>query len=262
MSHDFVFVGCDTDGLAFKKKDEKPFSPEEIEALVSEVNASMDQYIKFANEGMVKRQINIRTKNYILWDPENPKPKKRLIIKGSGLKATTKEKALQRFISELIDLLLKDKKDQIFSLYFKYANDIVNLTDISDWCVKKTVTKSVLRPERTNEQRVNDALDLNEVNEGDKVYMFNETSEELCLRENFKGVYCVETLLKKLYNTLAVFDTILDIDLFPNFSLVRNREMLGLEPKKKTRLKVVTPPLETKLTRKQDPLPENFWNVK
>lgn len=256
-NYNFKLVAGDTDGIAFKKADEKPFTPEERAQILNELNSRMDELIRWEDDGFFKRQIVVKAKNYILQDEAG-----KVKIKGSGLKATTKEKALQRFISELIDLLLKDKKDQIFSLYFKYANDIVNLTAISDWCVKKTVTKSVLRPERTNEQRVNDALDLNEVNEGDKVYMFNETSEELCLRENFKGVYCVETLLKKLYNTLAVFDTIIDIDLFPNFSLVRNREMLGLEPKKKTRLKVVTPPLETKLTRKQDPLPENFWNVK
>jgi hypothetical protein len=110
----------------------------------------------------------------------------------------------------------------------------VNLKDITDWCSKKTVTKKVLHGERTNETRVLDAIGNKHVQEGDKIYVFFKTPEELCLRENFDGTFDRDILLGKLYDTLSVFDTIIQMDLFPNYALKRNIEMVaGPQPKRK-----------------------------
>lgn len=254
----FELVAGDTDGLAFKKSDGKTFSPEERQAIVGALNSKMDELIRWEDDGVVKRQLVIKTKNYVLQDESG-----KIKIKGSALKATTKEKALQRFIQEVIDLLLKDRKDQLFSLYFKYANEVLDLKDISEWCVKKTVTKSVMNPERTNEQRVLDALEDSEYSEGDKVYMFNKTATELCLRDDFDGTYCVDTLLKKLYGTLAIFETVIDIELFPNFCLVRNREMLGLETKRKPKVGKEKPVLGTPEPLQTRPaFPDGFFQLR
>lgn len=236
-THNFVTVGGDTDGLAFKKRDEKPFTPEEQEALVNELNALMPELIRWENDGQVKRQIVVKTKNYVLQDEKG-----NVKIKGSALKATTKEKALQRFLREVIDLLLKDRKDQIFPLYFKYAQEICALKDITDWCSKKTVTKAVLEAGRTNEKRILDAIGDREVQEGDKIYVFFRTPEELCLRENFDGTYCRDTLLEKLYSTIEIFALVLDTDLFPNFALKRNRALLNIEEPKPVKSAKVFPP--------------------
>lgn len=260
--HNFKLVAGDTDGLAFKKIDEKPFTREERTNLVAELNSIMDTLIKWEDDGQFKKQVVIKIKNYILQD-ESGKVK----IKGSALKATTKEKALQRFLKEIIDLLLKDRKDHIFSLYYKYAQEVLSLTDISDWCSKKTVTKAVLNPERTNEQRVADALEDSEATEGDKVYMFFKTPTELCLRENFDGTYDVDTLLDKLYSTLAIFETVLDVDLFPNFTLKRNRELLVKVRQGQPSLNLPSiqhadiTPVKTTITV-SNPFPDGFWNVR
>lgn len=237
--HNFIVVGADTDGIAFKKPDEKPFTPEERNCLIEELNSYMDELIRWEDDGVMLKQLVIKTKNYVLQD-ENGKIK----TKGSALKATTKEKALKRFIDEVVKILLSDKKDRIYSLYMKYAKEILALTDMTDWCVKKTVTKAVLGAARTNESRVLDALDQSEINEGDKVYLFNKTKTELCQLENFDGGYCIDTLLKKLYGTLSIFETVIDIDLFPNFSLQCNRDLLGLEKSQKK----TTIPTDRKMT--------------
>lgn len=234
----FVVVAADTDGIAFKKADERPFTPEDRAEILSVINGQMDELIRFEDDGCVKRQLVVKTKNYILQGEDGT-----IKIKGSALKATTKEKAFKRFIDKVVDLLLKDRKDQIFPLYFEEAKALLSITDISDYCAKKTVTKSVLNPERTNEQRVLDAIDEETVSEGDKVYVFNKTATELCLREDFDGTYCADTLLKKLYGTLAIFETVLDIDMIPNFTLQRNRELLGLETKRKPKTGMVQPSL-------------------
>lgn len=235
-THDFIIVGADTDGLAFKKKDQKPFTPEERASLIAELNSQMDNMIRWEDDGVMKRQIVVKAKNYVLID-ENGKQK----IKGSALKATTKEKALQRFIGEVIEMMVKDRMDQIYSIYMKYAREIVAIKDITDWCSKKTVTKAVLNSDRTNETRVLDAIGDTPVQEGDKVYVFFKTPEELCLRENFDGTYDRDILLGKLYDSLCVFETVIQVDLFPNFALKRNIEMLiGPQPKQSRKQKNAT----------------------
>lgn len=246
QSRDFLVIGADTDSIIIKKKDEKQFDEEERQKLLDEINTLTGEFIEWADDDYFKRILVLKTKNYVLDDGQKVK------IKGSALKATTKEKALQRFLKEIIDLLLKDRKDHIFSLYYKYAQEVLALHDISEWCSKKTVTKAVLNPERTNERRVADALEDSEATEGDKVYMFYKTPTELCLREKFDGTYDVDTLLDKLYSTLTIFETVLHIDLYPNFTLQRNRELLGLQTKKK---QVTTTP-------KQSHFPEGFWNTR
>lgn len=217
----FVIVGGDTDGLAFKKPNQKPFTPEERAEILKSLNEEMDELIKWEDDGVFKRQIIIKTKNYILQDEKN-----KVTIKGSALKATNKEPALKEFIDSIVGLLLKDRKDQILFLYMQYAKEIKDVKDISRWCVKKTVTKSVLNGTRTNETRVLEALNQDEITEGDKVYLFFEEKKKLTLRENFKGVYERDLLLAKLYNTLKVFKTIIDIEMFPNFKLRKNKGLL------------------------------------
>jgi hypothetical protein len=227
-TYNFKMVNADTDGVSFKKADQKPFTDEERVTLLAELNSQMDKMIHWEEDGMVKKLIVVKSKNYVVIDEKGKRK-----VKGSALKATTKEKALQNFISEVIDLMVKDRMDQIYSLYMKYAREIVDLKNITDWCSKKTVTKAVLTSDRTNETRVLDAIGETPVQEGDKVYVFFKTPEELCLRENFDGTYCRDTLLGKLYDSLCVFETVIQTDLFPNFSLKRNIEMLvGPQPKK------------------------------
>lgn len=218
---DFEIVAGDTDGLAFKKKDQKPFTDEERADILAALNSKMDKLIRWEDDGVMKRQIVVKTKNYILVDQNN-----KVKIKGSALKATTKEKALQKFIRDVIELLIKDRLDQLFFLYLSYVRQIVNLKDISDWCSKKTVTKAVLTSERTNEVRVRKALEGTTVQEGDKIYTFFKTPEELCLRENFDGTYDTDALLSKLKDSLGIFSTIIQPDLFPDFSLKRNRSYI------------------------------------
>lgn len=214
-------VAGDTDGLAIKKPNESKFNQQECDEIINFINSRMDPLIRWEHDGVVKCQIVTAAKNYVLQDEKG-----KIKIKGSSLKATTKEKALQRFIKEVIDLLLAGRKDHIYSIYFDYAKKIMNVTDINDWCMKKTVTKSVLEPSRKQEQNVLDALKGTEFNEGDKVYLFNRTETELCLRDRFDGVYCKETLLGKLYDTLSIFDTVIDIEMIPNLTLKRNAKLI------------------------------------
>lgn len=213
----FKIVNADTDSISFTigKRIEKP------DELLTDLNSLYPDRIRWEDDGYYKTVVVVKAKNYVLEDEDG-----KVTIKGSGLKGTMKEKALQRFMRELIEQLLKGRKDRIYPLYSRYVSEIDSLSAIDDWCFKKTVTKSVLEPGRTNEERVKDALEMDEVSEGDKVFLFFKTPEELCLRENFDGTYDKDKLFRKLYDTLCVFETLIDVDLFPNYSLKRNKELL------------------------------------
>jgi DNA polymerase I len=212
----FKIVNADTDSISFTTG-----KASTIDDFLPGLNALFPERIRWEDDGYYKTVIVAKAKNYVMEDEDG-----RVTIKGSGLKGTMKERALQEFMREVIGLLLKGRKDRIMYLYQSYVNKINTLAIIDDWCFKKTVTKSVLEPERTNEDRVKDALDLENVSEGDKVYLFFKTAEQLCLREAFDGVYDKDKLFKKLHDTLCVFETLIDVDLFPNFALKRNKELL------------------------------------
>lgn len=219
--HNFELVGGDTDGLAFKKPDQSPFTKEERLSLLADLNTEMDGLIHWEDDGLFPIQMVIRTKNYILVD-ESGKRK----TKGSALKASTKEKALKLFVQEMIDLLLNDKQDEIYSTYLRYAKETLSLTDISQWCSKHTVTKAVLKGKGTAQVRLREALKGKPVQEGDKFYVFFETPEKRCLLENFTGVYDSSILLGKLYDTLCIFETVFDVKSIPNLTLKKNSKIL------------------------------------
>jgi len=182
------------------------------------LNALYSDHIHWKNEGCFEKVLVVKAKNYVLYDGEN------YTIKGSGLKGTMKEKALQKFMKDVIVTLISGQGGLIPHLYDRYAIRIKGITDITDWCSKKTVTDKVLNPKRTNEARILDAIGTKPVREGDKIFVFFKEKEELCLAENFTGEYHVPTLHSKLFKTIKIFEPVLKDMEFKNYSLKRHRE--------------------------------------
>lgn len=216
----FQIVNADTDSFSYSVG--KALPKDEFLKHIFQLNMGYQGKIRWEDDGQYKTVVIVKAKNYVLDDG------KKVTIKGSSLKATMKEPALRQFINETIQHLLKNRKDQIYDTYMDYVNWIRNIdvNDIDQWCSKKTITKAVLNPERTNEQRVKDAIGKTPVEEGDKIHVFFESSDRLALVENFSGMYCSKTLYNKLYKTLDIFSTLLDIDMVPNYSLKRNETRL------------------------------------
>ena len=228
MNHDFKIANCDTDSIMFCKSDMTPFSEEEQQNLIDEINGLLPDKIKFAHDGYFLDVLICKAKNYALNDG------KKLKIKGSALVASQKEKALKKFIDEVINLLLKDQGDSVLPLYNEYVKLIFNIEDISQWCSKKSITKKVLNPERTNEQKVFNAIEGSEYKEGDKIYVYYTPDGALKLQENYIKDHDPQVFLKKLFKTIEIFKNVLNISPFLNYSLVKNmniaREIAGLAP--------------------------------
>lgn len=220
LKHNFHLAGCDTDSILICKPDGAPFSEEERASLRNELNSHFPPTITWEDDGYFDSAVVVRSKNYVLKTPEG-----KMKIKGSGLVASQKEVALKEFINKLIDLMLTTETGYV-ELYTIYAKEIKNVQDIKRWCTRKTITEKVLFPQRTNEQKVLDAIKGKDYVEGDRAYFFYRPDESLCLVEDYAGVYDVTALLKKLHDTVKIFSTVLDIKQFPNYALKRNKDAL------------------------------------
>ena len=226
MGYNFILGPVDTDSISICKPDMSPFSTEEQQALIDEINAMMPKQIQYAHDGYFKRCVAIRAKNYILYDG------KKIKVKGSGLKGSVKSEALKEFTNRVIENLAKiENKEEMYeslqSIYMKYVHEIMNVTDISRFAARKTITNKVFESERLNETKVVDALIGSSYVEGDRIRVFYLSNDNLCLVENFTGDYNKPRLLKNLFDTISIFDTVLPVkELFTNYALIKNFKKL------------------------------------
>jgi DNA polymerase elongation subunit (family B) len=218
-SKGFIVPNCDTDSISFCKSDFGEISTEERVNLLKELNALFPKKIIWEDDGYFKTAIIIKTKNYILYDGKSIK------TKGSALKATTKEKALQEFIQDLVQGML-DENEALEDIYNKYVKEINKVEDITRWTTRKTITDKVLNGNRENEKKVIRALEGTEYEQGDRVYLYFKSNGELNLPGGFDGDYDKDRLYQKLFDTLKTFSNIIDIDRFPNYKLKKNKELL------------------------------------
>lgn len=220
--NNFEIIACDTDSVFFKKPDGVSFSKEEIEALQNSLNSLYPQSIHWEINGYFPVIVSAAAKNYLIKSEDG-----KIKFKGSAIKATGKEQALREFIQTFIIRLSEDRESEIPELYNQYVKEICSITNISRFVSKKTVTASVLNPERTNERKILDALKGEELQEGDKVMLYFKADRSLCLEKNFNGDYDKKGLLEKLFKSALIFDQIYPVkEKLPNYALKRNQKAL------------------------------------
>lgn len=221
MSHKFDLILCDTDSITFCNPDQSPFTPEEVTNLLVELNSQFPPKIKLDLEDVFKTMVVVKAKNYILKTSDD-----KIKIKGSGLRSPNKEPALRDFINDTIDLLLNDRQAEVGTLYHRYVQEVLSVQDITRWSNKKTLTKAVLNPQRTNEQKVLDAIGNDSYQEGDKIYVYFTPEGTLKQSKDWTGDHCPYRLLEKLYKTAVVFSSVIDKSIFVNYSLKTKRKLL------------------------------------
>jgi len=221
MGHSlFDVIGCDTDSIIFNKPDGAPFSEEERKNLLDELNKQFPDKIHWADDGYYLKVIVLKAKNYILWDG------KKLKTKGSSLKDPKREPALKQFIDEIIQTII-DNKNNFVEIYNKYVTEINDIKDINRWKTKKTISHKVMNPERTTEQKILDAINGSEYNEGDRAYFYYRPDESLSLIDKFDGLYHKDRYFMKLYKTALLFENVINKDIFINYSLKRSKKLMG-----------------------------------
>lgn len=224
--NNFIVPVVDTDSITVCKKDFSPFTEDEIKNLTFSLNKNFDELIIWEYEFNVPSLVTLKAKNYALWDGEKIK------IKGSAFKSSSREIALKELMSEFLDVMLKEQLSEellytkLVGIYHKYILEALNVKDIKRWASKKTITEKVLNPERTNEQKLFDALQGTEYSEGDKKWVYFKTDGSLGIIETYDENYDKIKLIEKIWKTVSIFETILDIKKFPKYHLKRSQKLL------------------------------------
>lgn len=247
ISHDFIIGPTDTDSISFCKSDMAPFSEKEQSQFLDELNSIMDSGITFEDDGYFSRILAVAAKNYCLVEDGSTKIK----MKGSSIKDSKKEPALRVFMDEVIDALLFEK-NTVNEIYLRYVKEAGNITDINRWAIKKSISKKLLEGTRKNETDVLDAIpDLSQVREGDKIFIYRALDGERQVVVKGEPQFYKKTGLPKMepnsylkqvqfynndadkvhyygrcYATLSIFENVLDISTFLDYSKPKNLEKL------------------------------------
>lgn len=258
--YNFKLINADTDSVMIAKPDGSPFSEQEQERLISEINTMFPNHIRWEEDGYFSRCIVIKAKNYIL----KPYGEDKLKFKGSSIRDGKKEPALREMMDKIIYSLIENHtQEDLVNIYTSYIKEALNVTDISRWAQKKSISESVLAcrdyeelsPEklkekgiRKNETTIWDAIKNEEdIQQGNKIYLYpailesrletttlknGKVKEKLhvveCLKltKYWTGDHNPEKLVKRVYDTLCIFETILDMEKFIDYTLKKNQELL------------------------------------
>ena len=146
------------------------------------------------------------------------------------MKGSTKSEALKEFTKKVIETIAyhpNEVEAKLKELYSQYVAEIMNVQNIKRWSARKTLSSTMLESDRTNELRVLEALKGSDYREGDRFYTFFRSDDTQCLAENFDGDYNKPRLLKNLFDTISIFDTVIPVkEWFINYSLKRNYKLL------------------------------------
>jgi DNA polymerase elongation subunit (family B) len=241
----FNISNIDTDGISIYS--EKKLTDDDRKDIVKRINSIYPDTIQFEDDGYYDKFIVLKAKNYIMKTVEG-----KITLKGSSLKASQKEPILKLLQDDIVNCLLNDKLDTLIDIYTDYVKKALTIDDISKWATKKTVTKAVLdcriNPSaRLNERKIYDALIGTNPQEGDKVYLYpavlSQEVEEIIQKNGkvktkvtkvvgLKRVdqwdvdHDVDKLIERIYDTLSIFENIIDMDKFINYNLVKNKGLL------------------------------------
>jgi hypothetical protein len=260
MNHNFLIGPTDTDSISFCKPDMSPFSKEEIDFLIKELNSISPEFMVWENDGLYDTCLVIRAKNYILKEYGTGK----ITIKGSAFKDQKKEQALQQLMKDLVYYILDHgiNHEDLSTIYHKYIEEVkFGVQDIKPWCSKKTITSKILKCAghedmtkeekkelgiRKNETDVWDAVKNIHTQEGNKVYLYpvklpdeietgrvgkngKPLKDKVHARNGLRlaeewtpGDEDKHKLLERIHSTVLILDTILEMSYFNNYSLEDN----------------------------------------
>lgn len=253
-SKGYQLVNVDTDSFSYT--DGLRPTVEEYDKEIADLNSiypSLISWEKDGKTGIFDQIIVVKAKNYVLVEGSKVK------FKGSSLTDQKKEKALIRFLKDILHSILDEKGDEnLISLYEKCVKEAYTFKNIHDWTTKKTVTKSILSPERLNEQKPMNAIYeaikagvIKGVQEGDKIYLYQAIDgtkqqilkgEPVFLKSGLPKLIENNILrfpelwngtdhdklhyVDRVYSTLCILENVLPMDKFIKYHLKGNKALL------------------------------------
>lgn len=260
----FIISNVDTDAISFCKSDMSEINEQEQDFLLDELNSLYPENIKFEHDGYFPSFVVVKAKNYIMLD-ENGKIKiKGSSMKSLKTESILKQ-MIGEIVTALIEHKLDDISE-IYKKYVRMAKSPTDILIWSKKATitkpilncKGYVEQDILDKKlRRNETEIYDAITHIHVQEGDRVQLYpailsEETIQTPILRKNRKtdemehkgfkektvikyGLKLVTNynndadtlhLVKRVYDTLNIFKTILDMSQYVNYTLAKNTEAL------------------------------------
>ena len=256
--NNLILINADTDSLMVSKPDGSPWTKEEQSRFLESLNSQFPEKIRFEHDGVFKRVVVIKSKNYALLPEDSNKVK----LKGSSIKDQKKEPALKEMMEKIVKALIDDKKDIIIHIYHEYVKEALNVIDIKRWAQKKSLTESILKCKnwtqeqihtkelRKNETDIWDSIkDEEGLQQGDKFYVYPvveyktitgrvsqktgkplkdmiEEINSLKLTKYWKNDHSPEKLIQRIYDTLCIFESVLDMSHYIDYSKTNNKKLL------------------------------------
>lgn len=246
-----IIVNCDTDSIMIAKPDGSPWSKDEQDKFLEALNKEFPEKIIFEHDGVYSSVVVVKSKNYALL----PEGSDKIKTKGSSIRDQKKEPALREMMDKMIHAMIYDQQDQLVSIYESYIQEAVSIKDIMRWSSKKTITQSILDctsgEGRKNEMDVYKAIEKETVQAGDKIYVYpvifgtevipggisektgkplkDKTIEitGLKLAKDWSNDHDVDKLIDRVYATLKIFKSVIDITQFTDYTKKSNKELLN-----------------------------------
>jgi len=228
----YKLVACDTDSIKICRTDGKPMSQEEQDNILKRMDSKTPELIRLEEDGYYEKFLVIKSKNYVTYDGKKTK------YKGSSIKDQKKEPALRKFMNSAISLIMNHPEDynlKLQALYQSYCRKALEIDNINDWAVKKTVTRSVINETTSGQANINAAIKGRGFSEGDKIWLYVKEDPEkpadvnkkkYALIEDFGGEYHIWHYVKRVYDTLSILENLIDIKQFIKYHNKSNRSKL------------------------------------
>lgn len=254
------------DGSPWSKEEQQAFLDSLNAQFPEKISFAHDGYFDKVLVVASKNYALLLNKDFAKKKDLNADGSVKLKTKGSSIRDQKKEPAMREMMDKVIEALIYDKQDTILDIYNSYVKEAVNLTDIRRWCQKKSASEVILKckgyteadmktksnPEgfRKNETVVWDALANEEgIQQGDKFYVYpvilatnvisgriGKTGKPLKdqvdivtglkLDKYWNADHDVEKLVSRCYATLEIFENVIDMSLFLDYSKGVNIKLL------------------------------------
>lgn len=245
----YTLVNVDTD--SFSITNGNPTTSSMFDNELKELNKLYSDLIRWENDGIYEKVIVIRAKNYVLVKEGKVK------FKGSAVTDQKKEPALTEMLETMLHALLNDERAALPVIYRNYIREAMNIQFINRWATKKTVTKSVLKPQRLTEQKVLNAINesvnkgiVEGVQEGDKLWLYNTIDGEIQVQAKGEPVFYKDGRPKmktndilrdvrlwnkdddklhyvdRVYKTVQILSNVVNMEHFIDFGKKSNQEAL------------------------------------
>ncbi len=252
MNLNLNIVNVDTDSFSACKPDMSAWTKDERQELIKHINSKFPDLIRWEDDGYYQRVVVIGSKNYALL----PEGSQKIKLKGSSIKDQKKEPALLEMMTKIIDAMVYEKFDTINDIYKSYIKEALNVQDIHRWSKKISVSEAILacanptEDTRKNEMDVWDAIKNEEdKQQGNKFYIYpvvigekvesgrigktgKPLKDKITEITGFRLDKCwnkdhnVDKLVERVYSTLEIFELVLDMTQFIDYTAAKNKSLL------------------------------------